>query len=255
MTYTENGWHPHVHELVFMGVKMSPGACENLKNWLVERWVDCLRKEDYDASYEHGIDVRTADSKIADYIAKWGREPREMSWNIEHEITNAPRKTARRSGLTPFELLEAYDIGDKRAEGLFLEYADAVSTRQQLVWSKGLRALLKLPEEITDQLLPGFEEEPTTYTALEIDQKSWNRVMLHDLRGALLWLVAKGDWATLRALLRKYDIRADIHDAPPPQSVGAALINTPPGSVSDNYSPQRLFDLPVKQRSQYDDRA
>lgn len=251
MTYGENGWHPHVHELLFLKQNLSPMALGGLRKWLVDRWVESLRKLEFDASYAHGIDVRNADSKIAAYVAKFGREPREMDWDVEHEIANAASKKAHGDGLTPFQLLECYDIGDKRAQRLFIEYADAMQKRHQLQWSAGLRKLLVMPEAIEDEQLPLIEDTPAAYTAVEIDRENWNRVLLHDLRGALLWLVAVGDWTTLRALLRKYQIHADVQTEPPGEELKPLIESIAAAAAAAAAVPKNilLFDLPdIKKR-------
>lgn len=245
--YGENGWHPHFHELIIMDEHLSPQECSGLRKWLADRWMHCLKKFDLDTSFAYGVHVTNADSKIAAYIAKYGREPIEKEYGIEHEIANAGSKTGSHDLLTPFQLLESYDIGDKRAEGLFIEYAEAMSRRHQLVYSKGLRALLKLPELVADEQLPLIEDEaPALYTAVEIDQINWTRVLLFDLRGALLWLVAVGDWTTLRALLRKYQIHAEIHTEPPAEQIDPLIADIAAARASAAEVPKNilLFDLP-----------
>lgn len=243
MTYGQNGWHPHVHELLFLKQKLSPMALAGMRKWMVDRWLGSLKALSYDASYSHGLDVRNADSKIAEYVAKFGREPREMQWGIEHELANAASKKAHADGLTPFQLLECYDIGDKRAERLFIEYAEAMQKHHQLHWSVGLRKLLVMPEVLADEQLPLIEETPAAYTAVAIDRANWNQVLLYDLRAALLWLVAVGDWTTLRALLRKYQIHAEVQIEPPIIELDDAA---KPRRRDEISPPQNilLFDLP-----------
>lgn len=224
-TYGENGWHPHVHELLFLDLgdtKLTPAMAAGLRKWIVDRWVGCLRKFNLDASYAHGVDVRTADSAIADYIAKHGREPREKTAGVEHEITGAANKRARHDALTPFQLLEAYEYGSKRAGRLFVEYAETMSGRHQIAWSKGLRAALALPEELIDSEIPGFEEESTTFTAVEIDQANFSKLAMYELRGTLLVLVAAGEFLLLEQLFTRYGIKATIRTSAPEVAPPAA---------------------------------
>lgn len=242
-TYGENGWHPHIHELMFLEKPISGMELSGLQKWLADRWIESLRSLDFDASYAHGIDVRTADSDIADYIAKWGREPKEQTWGVEHEIAAAPAKRAHRDGLTPFQLLECYGGGDERAGKLFDEYAHALAKSHQLEWSRGLHALLTLPEPLADDQLPLFEETETTYTAVEIGTHAWSQVVKFGLRGPLLWLVAMGDWTTLEALLKNYGISATIWreppaDAPKRESLPVAVVDHHP-----ELAQRALFDL------------
>jgi len=231
--YGENGWHPHIHELLFLDLgdtKFTPVMAAGLRQWIADRWIPCLRKFDLDASYAHSIDVRIADSAIAEYIAKHGRMPRERLDGVEQELAGAANKRGRHDSLTPFQLIEAYEYGDKRAGDLFREYAETMSGRHQMAWSPGLRAKLELPEEIADAEIPGFEEVESTYTAVEIDQANFSKLALYELRGTLLLLVAAGEWELLAELFTRYGIKATIHTSAPEVAPAPAPPRAPPAA-------------------------
>lgn len=215
ITFGENGWHPHVHELLFLETPLSDQQITGLRKWYTDRWIATLHNLGFDASYEHGLDVRTANSEIADYIAKYGHEPHEMSWQVEHEIAKAPAKNAHRDGLTPFQLLEAHDYGDHRAGHLFLEYAGVMQHRRQLVWSAGLRALLQLPAELLDEQLPLEDETPEITTVIEFTPVQWARCCWAGIRGEILFHAGAADWTGLRRLFRNFDIQAALPGDPP----------------------------------------
>lgn len=233
-TFGENGWHPHVHELMFLDVPPDRLNIPGFKNWLADRWLAMLAKNGFSASLAHGLDVRTADSDIVDYIAKWGHQPRELKWGAEHEIAAAPVKKAHRDGLTPFQLLEAVSGGDARARVLFQEYARCMDGKRQLVWSPGLRKLLEMPEELLDEQLPLFEAEQESYTILELSKDEWKRCCIYELQPKLLLLAGEGDIDGIADLLAARDIRGELHEQPPDdfkaKSVEAAQIKQPPGS-------------------------
>lgn len=203
-----------------------------LKKWLADRWLSSLEKFGFDASYEHGLDVKTADSEIAEYITKYGREPKEKTWGVEHEIASSHSKRGRGDGLTPFQLLECYEFGDFRAKHLFKEYAAALDGKRQLVWTKGLRELLALPEEVEDEQL-ALIEEPETETFIEISIDGWKVVCLHSLHARVLNLAGWGAIAELRALFFRYKIRATIID---PDEIGVEEVqsNELPGGPEIN---------------------
>lgn len=244
VTYGENGWHPHVHELMFLDVPKDRLNVPALQNWLADRWLAMLARHGMSASYVHGLDVRTADSAIADYIAKWGKEPREQSWGAEHEIARAPNKKGHRDGLTPFQLLECVSGGDAKARVLFQEYARCMEGKRQLVWSPGLRDQLQLPDELLDEQLPLFDESPAAYVAVEISREEWKRCCIYELQPLLLELAGQGDLVTLRAVLKIKEIQAELHEQPPDdyeaQSVDAAQI-TQPAAGSQIYAQTTLF--------------
>lgn len=106
-TYGRNGWHPHRHILFFLDGEYSPAQIYHLAELLKERWIEKIQALGHDASWEHGLDVRTADSAIADYIAKFGHEPLQKHWAVEHELTKGVFKSVMLEGLTPFDLLAA----------------------------------------------------------------------------------------------------------------------------------------------------
>jgi len=244
VTFGENGWHPHVHELMFLDVPKDRLNTAALQNWLVDRWIAMLEKQGKSASFARGVDVRTADSDIADYIAKWGREPKEQTWGAEHEMSRAPNKKAHRDGLTPFQLLECVSGGDARARVLFVEYARAMEGKRQLVWTPGLRAELELPDELLDEQLPLFDDSPAAYTVVEISREEWKRCVVYELQPLLLELAGQGDLATLRAVLATRDIKAELYDPPPPddqvESIEFAQNTRQPGQ-HEIYAQTTLF--------------
>ncbi|MFY0026513.1 rolling circle replication protein, Rep63 protein, partial [Acinetobacter baumannii] len=83
-----------------------------------------------------GLDLR--DGTYADqYVSKWG---------IESELTKGHVKKGRNGGFTPFDLLQlsmySETVFEKYCGKLFQEFAIAMKGARQLVWSRGLKALL-----------------------------------------------------------------------------------------------------------------
>lgn len=214
-----NGWHPHIHELVFLDIPKAHFNPGGLKKWASDRWRHVLQKRGYDASYEHGLDVRTADSDIAEYVAKWGHEPLAQAWGIEHEVARSPVKKADHGGFTPFQLLELYGDGNKQAGALFAEYAKVFEGRKQLFWSKGLKDLLQIEELPTadDGMMPAGAR----LLAL-IAKEQWRKVVYAGLEAFILELARLGDFKLLAAALADrqiYIIDPPYHeiDLPPPK--------------------------------------
>lgn len=210
-----NGWHPHLHALVFV----TPYTLQNLqRNTLAmkERWSHVLDSLGYDASWERGLDVKEGDTAIADYVAKWGHEPKDTRWTVERELTKAPVKQASEDGVTPFGLLEMYGNGDQTAGALFREYSAVFHGRAQLVWSRGLRALLGIGEEQTDEEVNAIEDESAELLTT-ISIYTWYR-LLHlpqDVRGELLNIAATGDVDAFRK--RVIELVGADDTSPPPR--------------------------------------
>lgn len=211
VTLGVNGWHTHTHSLVFLdlsGLTSTPETvAQHLQSKLAKRWQKALRKFGYNASLERGCDVRTADEDIAEYIAKHGREP-EGWWGAADEVGRTPSKKAAKDGLTPMQLLEAYlqtnaidfalQYGGllkdrKQAGARFREYAQAFHGRHQLQYSRGLRELLGLDQEVPDEELPIEPEEiEPPETIMNVPAQAWHYVVNQALRFELLEVAAGG---------------------------------------------------------------
>jgi hypothetical protein len=135
-----NGAHVHVHVLMFFRANGSPPPTASD---LLSAWQSACVSAGLPEPNEHGIDIRDG-RYAATYVGKWG---------LEHEMTKAHVKTGRNSGRTPWDLLRAYLEGDSTAGRLFQQHYSAFKGRRQLVWSKGLRELLALDIEKSDQEL------------------------------------------------------------------------------------------------------
>jgi hypothetical protein len=143
---------------------------------------------------------------VATYVAKWGREPsnvkRPLGWSIEHELTKGPAKLSRGDkGLSPLELLSAYMMnGDKQAGAIWVEYALAFKGRHQLQWSRGLRDLLGLVKEESDQEIVERGDTPSSLLYL-INFDEWKIVLANDMRGEVIEVAGHNDVHLLRAFL------------------------------------------------------
>lgn len=150
-----NGWHPHLHMLVFC----KAGAFEEgeadeqgrLSSHAIDyyrgEWVRHLEKAGLvDASNrqwanQYALDVRGG-SKAAEYIAKWGHEER---WGLSSELTSSHAKLGKRdtwgtsNHYTPFQLLELSAQGDGHATCAYREFVGQFDGKRMLTWSPGLK--------------------------------------------------------------------------------------------------------------------
>lgn len=203
VTHGANGWHPHLHVLTFQ--TGSPG---DLEGFFTERWLAALAREGQEALSGPGVDVRTADRDVADYVAKYGKEPvdtdRPFRWTMEHELTKAPVKQAGFGGASPSQLLADYAChNDKEAGNRWREYALAFKGKRQLVWSRGLRDLLGLGQEQSDEEI-AKQHEQVAFVLAQMTLNQWRVVLANDARGELLEIAGSGDvgrvWLFLGAI-------------------------------------------------------
>lgn len=196
ITHGGNGWHPHIHILLFVKDDLTGRRFVD-EQWLARRWVACLADEGQSADIEHGTDLRAADNSAALYIAKM-----QASWSVAGEITGALSKAGRKGNRTPAQLLEAASTGDSAAGQRYTEYVTAVAGSSWLRWSPGLRELCGLVEdEPTDEELAAAPaEEPAGYM-LVLTREQWRWVRGNALRGELLEQASGGDAKRLQMWL------------------------------------------------------
>ena len=134
------------------------------------RWRRALERKGFDASNEHGWDLRKAqlgEGDLADYFTK-----------MAHEVTGAAGKHGRsHGGRTPMQLL-ADGVDTYRADDLarWWEWEGASDGRRQLTRSRGqrdLRALAGLDREATDEEIADQEQEADTRLCLSSDTWAW----------------------------------------------------------------------------------
>lgn len=145
VTHGANGWHPHFHEIVLL----SGDTLEGLRQLkaLAAVWRRCL--ESYGLSGgKAAFQVQGADA-AGTYIGKFG---------AGEEMALAGSKDGRHGSRTPWQLLDDARDGDKRAAGLWLEYAAGFHGKAQLVWSPGLKARFAIGE-MTDEEAAAMEAE------------------------------------------------------------------------------------------------
>lgn len=206
VTHGANGWHPHLHVLFFVRGDANAAA---LKSFFWERWNHFLTRNNGSAMYEHGVDVRLAREDVADYIAKFGHEPLKAvtRWGVEHELTKSPAKLSRGdAGRSPLQLLADYTGGDKQAGALWKEYALTFKGQRQLVWSKGLRAMLGLGTEKSDAAIAKeTREDAILLASLPLDV--WRVVLGNDARGELLEVAHSGNADNVCQFLERLGVR------------------------------------------------
>jgi len=182
-----NGWHVHFHVLLFLNRKFQPETRKqsliNLEDMIFDIWRDACLSAGLDApSREHGVRLN---DHADDYVGKWGSE---------HEMTKAHIKEGHKDSLSPFQFLDEFRAGDDRYRGLFLEYAKAFKGKKQLVWSRGLRDLLKLEPEMSDEEIME-KEDPDSVLFAQIPAEVWSEVAKREKMGEVLEVCRRGEQA------------------------------------------------------------
>jgi hypothetical protein len=201
---TLNHWHPHSHELIFTVACLSEPNSAIYEQESRHAWQQAAARFGLRMDEEHGYRLDRTYGAVADYIAKFGREPARKPWGVESEMTKGHIKTGRGTvieHLTPFAMLYQIMQGHAALVPVFQEYAQRFKGRHQLHWSKGLRKkLLDTDEEPTDEELAAADMDEAVLLGL-LTRPQWQVVLANDARGELLEAARSGDWQHVEAFL------------------------------------------------------
>lgn len=177
----KNGWHVHFHVLAFLSAS-SPESLGIIEDDIYSLWRSaCSAAGLSDPSREHGVKVEDGQA-ASQYIGKWG---------LEHEMTKSHIKKGKEGHHTPFDFLRLYLAGDSRYSSLFKEYATEFRGKRQLVWSDGLRDLLHVGPELTDEEIAARVDEDATKFA-SIPLNVWRVIVSEKRRGEVLEVCRQG---------------------------------------------------------------
>jgi hypothetical protein len=219
VTYNEtNGWHPHVHELMFLNPRMTSHDIdydtpdETLEKWLKdelsEAWILSLEKVGRSASLERGIDVTATSEQIGEYIAKYGHLPEGITWDASLELAKGGIKNQPEDGSKSLSVWSILALGfsdDLTADeknvyrALWYEYANVFKGQKQMFWVRGLKELLLVEEE------PEDATEDDSVVVVKLGRNIWNWICAEKLRATLLneCIKSGGDSPTVNAWLKR----------------------------------------------------
>src|SRR5437764_10285238 len=78
-----NGCHPHCHELVFCSAEIDIDEYDQAAR---SHWQRSVEHEGLSIN-DHGFNISRTYGSVADYVAKFGREPRHSPWGAATEMT------------------------------------------------------------------------------------------------------------------------------------------------------------------------
>jgi hypothetical protein len=193
-----NGWHPHKHALSFSSLGQSQIKADELRAELSKLFIAAMEKRGRYVSAVYGVDVKT-ENVINAYIAKIGDE--KQTWSLSAEIAKSPVKTGRDADhFHPFELLDMYLAKNIFAGRMFIEYAISMKSQKQLFYSRGLRDILGLGDELSDVEIAEQQEQDAVLLAL-IKPEHWKIILKHEKRGQLLEVVSTGNYSLFAAYM------------------------------------------------------
>jgi hypothetical protein len=187
----ENGWHPHVHELVFSSdPNFDPEKYDQVAR---AAWREAAKGQGLKMN-GHGFQIDRTFGAVADYIAKYGHEPMsDNPWGVESEITKGHIKRGRMERhLTPFAILDAIADGCDEMIPKWQEYARVFKGRKQLNYSPGLKAMYQEEETEDEEIAALGDMDEEELTLVKPSPGQWETVVEANVRGNLLELARVG---------------------------------------------------------------
>lgn len=226
ITYGVNGWHPHVHFLMPLAHEMSKSNLRRLRKTLIVRWRKMVKrvaaeygKYNVAPDNEHGIDLQLKrgideGKQAADYVTKWQKD--KGNAELALEIAHGDNKGGRAAGsVNPFQLLDPGILGleDWRREQLWREYYEATLRRRCITWSRGLRELYDVGEEVEDEAIAN-EEKPEELVEYVAPKGEYERLRKTDagLLADILTAAEQGDWEFVDKHLHGVRLTIDQQD-------------------------------------------
>lgn len=161
VTHGRNGWHPHIHAVLFTKTPLDNKALSSLESDLYRRWADRIERRGYRRpSRDHGL-ILTENSNAGEYVSK-------ITANLGAEISSSVSKAGRRGSRTVLEILRDIDLHHKpRDIALFSEYVKTIKGARQLTWSRDVKRLY------ADEISFAETDSVTCSDQLSLDLVDW----------------------------------------------------------------------------------
>lgn len=203
VTHGSNGWHVHVHSLLFLDPGLVEPDLAGLHASMFGRWSRALVRSGLARPLMVGQDAKlvagAADSDLAAYFTKAVYGSRAIGL----EFTQTQSKSARSVHGTRavWGLLDDVLGGDADALDLWHEWERGSRGRRQLTWSKGMRQALQLGAEATDEDIAEEEVGTAQDDLVLITAEGWRVVVAGLHMARLLGAAEAGGLAAVRAVL------------------------------------------------------
>ena len=212
ITTGRNGWHPHLHMIIYTHDPVNTQAVENT---LLPLWSDCCEKAGLDRPNHHGV---KANKGVSEYLAKWG---------AASELSSDTTKAAKNGNRTISEL-EAIMLTDPDSVQMTLkEYYSTMKGRKLLTWSGHNMRGQFLDEEKTDQEL-ATDDRGEGEKLYNIQAHTWQQIYNTGKIGTMLSMIEKDHQNGLFAFLEAHHINPGgvsrtVKDMPLPEQIKTDL--------------------------------
>lgn len=206
VTHGPNGWHVHVHALVFFSPLLLSPEVAALHASMFSRWSAGLRAVGLAKPLMVGQDARLIDGAADADLGRYFTKAVHGGERIAYEFTGSQTKSIRDAhGTRPaWSLLDAAaEAGDADALDLWHEYEKGSKGRRQMTWAQGLRKELGMQLEQTDEQIADEELGSSDDDLVVITSAGWKRVVEGLLMVPILEATETGGLPALRSLLMR----------------------------------------------------
>lgn len=253
VTHGVNGWHPHLHIVLFGTRAFDVAELAALERAIWQRWSRTVAERGHRLpTREHGVKLEQARRRadVARYVCQvvtGDVAADRRAWSVAHEVARGDLKTAHAGHQSPWQILEAIaarpradrdGVPDQaRADLLELWHEWERTTRgvKAIRWSRGLRAAVALGEELTDEQLVAIEVGGDV--RYRFTHESWVAVTGSKTAAArILEFAERGRFDELRDFVRRctdrwLDRLRRRLKRPPPEELGLGPVEFPLGDA------------------------
>nr|WP_176451871.1 protein rep [Propionibacterium freudenreichii] len=210
VTHGRNGWHVHLHVLVFLVGDF--GDALALHRSMFGRWERGVLAAGLGTPLARAQDVQQMSAATGlDHLARYLSKA-QFQGKIGHELTNSQSKTARSalSTRSTWEVLGDAANGLAKEVGLWFEWEKGSRGRRQIGWSAGLRDRLGLMVEESDDVIAAEEVGSVADTVALITGDGWRRLVGQQKLYECLRSCELGGQAGLARWLQEHGIEHEL---------------------------------------------
>lgn len=208
VTHGRNGWHVHIHALLFLAEGVGSEQLAKIHRSMVSRWIASVVRLGFDAPLAAGQDARLlvggADAALGAYLTKAVHGGHAVGLEFTHTQSKGTRSAL--STRPVWSILDDAMDGVDAAVSLWNEWERISKGKRQLTWSKGLRDRLKLGREASDDDVAAEELGTKDDDVLLLTSAGWTRLVSMRLLGECLTAVEVGGLHGVRAFLDHHSI-------------------------------------------------
>jgi len=175
-----NGWHPHLHVLLFLEGGCGPDAVEALRSAIESAWRKAVVKQGFRVpSWERGVNLQAVEDRdggkaLCRYLTKVQDEHGGGSWGVGAEMTRGDLKVGKRPlSRTPFEILDGALAGVEQDRALWHEYEQATKGLRVIEASRHLFRDLGVLDVSDDDVCEPGEAEAQVVALITAQEWAW----------------------------------------------------------------------------------